>query len=920
MKFTKDQNKKKEIEYDSNNKKTRKRTGMKVFKIFFISILVIGFAAGGSMLGAVVAIINTAPSIDDISISPDQHTTILYDQNGNEVRKITGGENRISVELDQIPKHMQQSVICVEDERFYSHFGIDIKGMLRAFVANVKELDYAEGASTITQQLLKNRSADLTFEKLLKRKIQEQYLAVVLEKKLSDEHGKKKAKDIILLNYLNTMHLGHGAYGVQTAAQRYFNKDVWELSLAESAAIAGITQNSITYSPVLHPDNNKKKQHIILNKMLEQEYITENEYNAAIAEDVYSKVQKSPQKNMSNSTNSYFVDAVIEDVAKDLIEKKGITENEALNIIYQGGLSIYITQDSKMQKIMDEEFLNDENFPPQNIDYKIKLDYAITLEHKDETRKNYYPKGEKIFKTREAAEQFVKEYKASIIKPTDKVIAEKNILIPQPQAAMVIMDYTNGYVKALTGGRGEKSGNRVFNRATSSQRHPGSTFKVLAAFAPAIDACGYTAATIMDDVPFEINVKGSPTYKPSNWYDDNSHEYGYRGLSTIRDGITDSMNILAVKTLYDIGIPTAFDYLLNFGFTTLVEDKETKDGRIVSDKVYSLALGGLTRGVTPIELTAAYAAIANKGVYTEPILYTKVLDHEGNVIIDKKPETHTVLKETTAFLLTDMMKDVVTVGTGKLADIKDMPVAGKTGTSSKDVDLTFAGYTPYYASAIWMGHDEQKALTYKTSYHNKLWSKIMSRVHEDLDYKDFEVPEGLVQRKICKESGKLAVEGVCDNDPRGSKIITEWFVKGTEPTEICDVHIKQKKCKVSGLYANDYCPPDQIEEVIHIKRPDDMKLPYDKLDQKTLERIEDYHLELPPSMEGEYCNEHGPHSLSKSANNFFIDFNYGGRHNNNSRNNRYDDIPDSNDNQVSEPPVSDDKDSLDDFFDLNPNQ
>ncbi len=367
----------------------------------------------------------------------------------------------------------------------------------------------------------------------------------------------------------------------------------------------------------------------------------------------------------------------------------------------------------------------------------------------------------------------------------------------QPQASVTILDQYTGDVKAIVGGRGEKSGSRTLNRATSTTRQPGSTFKVLAAFAPALDTAGMTLATVQDDCPFSY----------SNGTSLRNYDNSYHGFTTIRYAITESINVVTVKTMADISPQVGFDYLENFGFTTLSQD----------DIVESLSLGGITNGVTNLELTAAYATIADKGTYTKPRFYTKILDHNKNVLIDNTPETHTVLKETTAFLLTDAMKDVLTKGTGSAAKFSNMPTAGKTGTTTKNRDVLFSGFTPYYTCSVWCGFDDNSPQDNAlTSNPKKLWKNIMGRIHDGLPQKDFDKPEGIVTAKVCRKSGKLAVEGLCDADPRGSMFEMEFFAAGTEPTEYCDHHVSATICTKSGMLANEYCPKKLRQTGVYI--------------------------------------------------------------------------------------------------------
>lgn len=846
MNYTKDYNIKKEKRLSSKLQKFQKTISTTFIKILFYIILLGTIISIVGIIGIVKAITDSAPEINFYEdIVPKGYKTFIYDQFGNEVAQLHGEDaNRVYVDIDQIPTHLQDAFIITEDERFWEHQGIDLKGIMRAIFVNVKDSNFSEGASTITQQLIKNNV--LSTEKKLERKIQEQYLAIQLEKKLD--------KYTILENYLNTIALGRGTNGVQSAAHRYFNKDVWDLTIAESAVLAGITQLPTYYDPISNPENNRKKQLIILEKMYKQDKITKLEYEKAIEEEVYSQIQIISQEYNNESNYSYFIDEVINRVKNDLVIQKGYSENQAFDLIYRGGLNIYITQDLDIQKKVDDAYKNEENFPPKNEDYAIKLMYNLSVQKIDGV-KHYYK--EKQFATDEEALNYIEQFKKKVVEKNDKIIAETPIFVPQPQSSMVIMDYHTGHVKAIAGGRGEKAGNQVYNRATQATRQPGSTFKILASYLPAIDTAGYTLATVLDDVPVEFMQPGkSKPYSPKNWYDNNKYEFNYRGLSTVREGIRDSMNVLATKTLNDIGVQTGFDYLLKLGFTTLYDNEEI-NGKIFTDKGLPLALGGLTTGVTNLELTAAYGAIANNGVYVEPIFYTKVVDHKGTILLEKNPTTRTVMKETTSFLLTDAMMDVINNGTGKQAKFEGMPIAGKTGTSQDKVDLLFAGYTPYYVASVWMGYDEPQEQAYVRSYHKILWRKIMEEIHKDLPKKEFQTPPGIVTAAICTESGKLAVPGLCDqDDDPTSSIRIEYFVKGTEPTELCDVHIKATVCTVTGLFVTEYCPEDEREEKIFIVRPE--PLTPENWDPLNPPRIRDSQYELPQSMVGEYCNVHGP--------------------------------------------------------------
>ncbi|MCR5666015.1 MAG: PBP1A family penicillin-binding protein [Eubacterium sp.] len=789
------------------SKKTKKKKRFavlfgKTLLVCVLAVIAVGAVTGYKIVSDIIA---EAPDIEDIDASPTGYLSTVYDSENNEIATlVASGSNRVYVTLDEIPEDMQHAFVAIEDERFYEHNGVDVRGIARALFKGIKSgLSTTEGASTITQQLLKNNvftdwTSETTLKDKLERKIQEQYLAIQLEKEYS--------KEWILENYLNTINLGQNCLGVQAASKRYFGKDVSELTLSEAAVIAGITKNPAKYNPISNPEENADRRELVLNNMLEQGYIDQEEYDEAMADDVYERIQvvNAEVEEDDEDVYSYFVDELTEQVIEDLQDKLGYSETQAYKALYNGGLSIYATQDPDIQEICDEEVSDSDNYA---VGTEYSFSYALTIEKEDGTIENYDentmlsyyqaedPDYDIVFSSEKECKKAVKKYKKAVMEDGDKVVDNGEVfnLIIEPQAAMTVMDQSTGEVKAIVGGRGEKTASKTLNRATETTRQPGSTFKVLAAYAPALDTGGMTLATVQDDAPYEY----SNGTKVSNY--DNT----YRGFTTIREAITDSINVVTVKTMADITPQVGYDYLLNFGFTTLTD----------SDIVEALALGGITNGVTNLELTAAYATIANGGTYTEPIFYTKILDHDGNVLIDNTPETHTVLKETTAFLLTSAMEDVMTEGTGTTANFTGMATAGKSGTTTKNRDALFAGYTPYYTCVVWGGYDDNSQLS-STAYPKVLWKNVMSRIHEDLEEKEFEVPDGIVKAKVCKKSGKIAISGVCNSDPRGSMVETEYFEEGTEPTSKCDHHVSITVCSESGQLATKYCPSTKTKVYI----------------------------------------------------------------------------------------------------------
>lgn len=793
---------------------------LKLSLIAFIGLVICLISAG---IGIYNGILSSTPQIRFSDVVASGQATIVYDCEGNEIDQyISANSNRLRIEsMDELPDYLGKAFVALEDERFYENSGIDFKGMIRAGWTWLQTGGKrAEGASTITQQLLKNTIfTEWTSEgnnniKKIKRKLQEQYLALEITKYYD--------KDQILLEYMNAINLGQNTLGVEAASKRYFGKSAGELTISEAAVIASITQSPTKYNPIRHPENNASRRKKCLTTMLELNFITKAEYDEAMADTdaVYERIglYDVDYKNSAAATSgSYFSDALYEQVKKDLVEDAGYTEAIAEKILTSGGLRIESTMDPKIQAIADEEFANPENYPEQVNWY---LNYALTITDANKEKHNYSkenmttwfkkngsPKFNLTFSSQEAAYEAIDTYRAAMmlelgLEQTEDNYEETLSLIPQPQTALVIEDHSTGYVVAIVGGRGVKEGRRTLNRATTAKRSPGSTFKVLAAFAPALDSAGQTLATVYNDAPFAYDTG----VLVRNWY-----TTGYKGIVSIRDAIRESMNVIAVKTVTVISPRLAYDYLLNFGFTTLVDGLEI-NGETFTDVRQPIALGGLTIGTTPYELNAAYAAIANMGTYVEPKLYSRVLDADGNVILDNThPATRQVLKETTAFLLTDAMVGVVKRqgGTATACNFNsDMAIAGKTGTTTGPKDVWFVGFTPYYTCTVWTGYDNNldmidKGKKRETYTSKDLWTAVMKRVHENLPNEDFVVPEGLVQVAVCSKSGLLPIPGLCDAE---NCVVTEYFAEGTEPIESCSVHYEGDICNYDWLPASPECP------------------------------------------------------------------------------------------------------------------
>lgn len=757
----------------SKKKMQKKRVGVRLFKAVIVSLLllcVIGVAGAGVFA---YQIIQNTPEVTAEDIMPQGYTSFIVDQNGNQIERLNdSSSNRVYRTYDQIPEYMAHAFVAIEDERFYEHNGIDLQGIIRAGVIGITNgFNFTEGASTLTQQLIKNNvfpdfvNEETLFDRV-ERKLQEQYLALQIEKDLSKEE--------ILEAYMNTINLGQGCLGVQAASTRYFNKNVSDLTLSECAVIAAITQNPTRYDPVKNPDDNAERRQRVLDNMLEQGYISQQEYDEAVADNVYDRILETAAATTNDEPYSYFVDALIEQLVNDLMTEKGYSEAQAYNLIYSGGLTITATQDSEIQKICDEEVADVGDYLSVT---EYGLEYALTIHREDGTAENYsqeqlasyirdkydddYPL---VFSSEDAANEMIAEYKSTLNIGENDTVDENINLTLQPQVSVVLMDQYTGQVKAIVGGRGEKKTSLSLNRATGSTRQPGSCFKILSTYAPALNECGMNLSSPIVDEYYEYKTG----QEVRNW------DLTHVGTTNMRYAIEHSINVCAVRTLTEVvGEEKGFEYLENFGITTLTDEDRTSQAK---------ALGGITNGVYNIELTAAYAAIANGGTYTEPILYTQVLDHDGNVLLDNStPDTHEVIKESTAYLLTNAMEDVINQGTGTSARLDNMHAAGKTGTTNSSTDLWLAAYTPYYTASVWGGYDSNKPMeNLSQSWHSRLWKAIMDRVHEGLEDKEFEVPSSVVEASICSETGLLAVSS-CPS-------YTDYFAEENVPTQSCSGH------------------------------------------------------------------------------------------------------------------------------------
>ncbi len=573
------------------------------------------------------------------------------------------------------------------------------------------------------------------------------------------ELEKRLDKTQILELYLNNIYLSQNCYGVQAAAYTYFNKDVKDLTLIECAAIASITNSPTKFDPVQNPKDHADRRNLILKEMYEQGYITEVEYNEAYGKELVLDYQ-GRAKEAAVTSNSWYTDQVIVEVTEALMEEKGYSREMAYNLIYTGGLQIYTLQDPEVQKTLEEVYANEASFP--------KTNNAI-----------------------------------------------------QPQSSAVVIDPKTGDVLGLVGARGVKEANLLLNMATKTTRSPGSSLKPLSVYAPALESGLITYGSVYDDVPVWFNYdeedeeKLNPIAYPKNLPE------VYNGLTTVNDAVTRSVNTVSVRILQELTPDVSFDFVKNkLHMDSFIEYATLSGGVGITDKdISALALGGMTYGVTNLEITAAYQIFANGGVYNKPRTWSHVVDAEGNTILENKPESYVVVSEQTAAIMTKMMENVVDFGTAKTITLKNqVDVAGKTGTTSNDVDRWFVGYTPYYVCGIWFGYEIPQSLgTLAWSPSTTAWDKIMTELHQEYinseeGVKSFASADGVVTANYCKDSGKL-MTSACYADPRGSRVETGYFTIATVPTEYCDCHVMVEYDAVTGGIACEGCPEENIKKV-----------------------------------------------------------------------------------------------------------
>lgn len=722
----------------------------------FLTIFCIGVVTAAICAAAFALYISNyiQPNIDNVSLEDlvlnETSFVYAYDKEGNEVllERLYSTENRIWVDYDHISKNMFNALIAIEDERFYSHKGVDWTRTIGAMINMVIPLrDNYGGGSTITQQLIKNVTGD--DDVTVRRKITEILRALEFEKTYS--------KEDILEYYLNTIYFGSGAYGVETAAQTYFGISASQLSPAQAACLAAMISSPTYYNPRYYPENNETRRLLVLKQMYEQGmFESELDYRAACNTQLEYWGGKDADSVSPAAKQSYYVDQVINDVIQDLMDTYGYTEKTATTLVYSGGYSIYACVDLDIQAVVDAVYENTDNFPDTQSSQEL-------------------------------------------------------------QSAITIMDPYTGEVLAMSGGVGEKTVNRAWNRATMTQRAPGSSIKPLTVYAPAFEYGLITPVSVLDDSP----------YDESTMWPKNQNGY-YSGRSNILNAVGRSLNTIAVKVLDMLTPERSYSFAtLNLGMD-LVSSMERND-KVYSDIDYApLALGGLTSGVTVLEMTAAYSSFINEGIYTEPRTYSKVLDSSGQIILENEADSQVAMKKETAFYVNQALTYAVNYGTGSRAKISGITTAGKTGTTTNDHDRWFVGYTPYYCAAVWVGYDQQAEIKLSTSINPALavWKQIMDVLHEGKEAASFFEMETASVR-ICHDSGLLAGEG-CSLDPRGSRVYSAQLLTKDIPTKQCDCHIVVKICSETGMRATEYCKDTREVALLNVERSGNVRMSDDE--------------------------------------------------------------------------------------------
>ena len=741
-------------------------------RLFALVIVLGGLALAGAVMGIAKGYMETAPNLDLALLSDQDKTSFLYDTEGNVITDYKGTENRVMVSISAMPENLCNAFVAVEDARFYTHNGIDVKRIIGSFVTNFTT-GSQQGGSTITQQLIKNTV--LSSEQSYKRKIQEAYLAMQLESRYT--------KAQILECYLNTIYLGENYYGVEVAAQGYFGKSLSELTLRECAMLAGLTNNPYYYNPRRNfyvrqsetTDYRKltnNRTDYVLRCMYENEFITQAQYQEALNTATANVLETSTTEGDGMYQYAHYVEYAVSDIIDCFLKLNNLentSENRAKmeNELRTGGYHVYLCLDTEIQKTVEDTLYNYQSYP------------------------SLRDPADKIYRARNADGTY------------DEIL--------QPQAAAVVLDYRTGELKAIVGGRTQPTRRKTLNRASDMNMPVGSSIKPISVYAPAIEISKLGGSAVVYNMPLPIKGYLDANRRPT--WPKNYGGSSYRGPETLRTALVKSDNTAAAYALMNyVGTQNSANILRALG----VSDKH------INETPFGLALG--SSGLSPVEMAVAFGVLGNGGVYQSPITFLGIADSSGNVIYDAHANqtSYQVFSPATAYLTVDMMKEAVSSGTGTKAKISGQTVAGKTGTNSDQKGVFFAGMTGWYCGTVWIGHDNYKALSSKTTGGNSaaaLWQAFMSQIHKQKGLSNRDILEGsasdygLVRVTTCGVSGQLATDA-CRKDANGYKVYTDYWPREGAPTTYCQMHHEVSLCTVSGGLATQYCPSVQTAGII----------------------------------------------------------------------------------------------------------
>ena len=757
------------------------------------------------------------------SISASSSPSQVYDRKGEWICEVPADIRSEDVSYDAFPLDLINAVITVQEPGFWNARGVDLNELAGQAIDLMNGRTDASRYSIAEQCVLNDTrpDTDLSFQARVQSAVRLKSQAY----RLSEEIGKEG----ILERYLNGLYFGNGVTGATAASERYFGKDLGSLSLPECVLLAAVAADPLRYNPISCQEDLRVEIRNILYAMEEGGYLTEGQADSAAAEDPVSEILTVPSESERYASDTWpdFVMEALAQVEKDYAAEYGLTPTQAHQLVSSGGCSITLTLDPEIQQTVDREIRRAAGYTDEDgsLVRGLTLAYRLVVRHADGTVDSYsesdlveyyrstrnQPAFRNYFTSSTDLRSAVRTFRDAVASASDTVTDEVISQVPEPQASCVLTDPASGEVLALSGGRNDLSGQNLTNRASQVRVQPGSTFQILADYLPAIDVGGRTLASVFYDSPYSVG-----DLQVVNWWGNT-----YLGYNNIRQAIQYSMNVIAMKCMTSTVSPSqSYDYLTGLGFA----------GLDVSDKTSLLALGSLSRGVTNLELTSAYASFANDGVYNAPVLYRKVCGSDGEILLQPQRQSSRVMKSSTAALLTSAMEDAVDgenhlasyglTSTGSSCRIPGWPVAGKSGTSLNSTDLWFVGYTPLYACGVWAGYDSGRTVSATSDFHKRIWQRIMAAVHEDRDAEEFHFTDTLETAEICSKSGQLAVDGVCNADDSNAVVYDEVFAPGTAPTDYCTRHYTLQICRASGRPATLWCPADEVTTKVYMRISD----------------------------------------------------------------------------------------------------